>query len=60
MLERMFGIKGMGLMFLDSISKADYDVIMFIEVIYVFIGLVSNLITDLCYGLVDPRVRISK
>lgn len=60
MLESMFVIKGMGLMFLSATRSADYDVIMFIEVIYVFIGLLQNLIIDLCYGLVDPRVRISK
>ncbi|MCR5722335.1 MAG: ABC transporter permease [Lachnospiraceae bacterium] len=60
MLESMFVIKGMGLMFLSATKSADYDVIMFIEVIYVFIGLLQNLIIDLCYGLVDPRVRISK
>ncbi len=59
-MEQMFGFKGMGLLFLDSVRNADYDLIMFMEVIYTFIGLFSNLVTDLCYGLVDPRVRISK
>ena len=60
MLETMFGFKGMGLLFFNAIKTADYDLIMFIQVMYVFIGLVSNLVTDLCYGIVDPRVRISK
>ena len=53
-------LKGMGLLFLSAMRTADYDMIMFLEVIYTFIGLFSNLVTDLCYGLVDPRVRISK
>ena len=59
-MEQMFGFKGMGLLFYKSQRSADYDVIMFIQVFYVFLGLVSNLVTDLCYGIVDPRVRISK
>ena len=59
-LEQMFGFKGMGLLFLNATRTADYDMIMFLEVIYTFIGLFSNLVIDLTYGLVDPRVRISK
>ena len=59
-LETMFGFKGMGLLMLNATRSADYDMIMFLEVIYTFIGLFSNLVIDLCYGLVDPRVRISK
>ncbi|MBO7357123.1 MAG: ABC transporter permease [Lachnospiraceae bacterium] len=59
-MESMFGFKGMGLLLFNSTKTADYDVIMFIQVIYVFIGLVANLVIDLCYGIVDPRVRISK
>ena len=59
-LETMFGFKGMGLLFLNAMRNADYDMIMFLEVIYTFLGLFSNLVIDLCYGIVDPRVRISK
>ena len=59
-MEQMFGFKGMGQLFLSAVMTADYDLIMFLEVIYTFIGLFSTLVTDLCYGLVDPRVRISK
>ena len=59
-LEQMFGFKGMGLVFLTATKQADYDLIMFLEVIYTFLSLFSNLVIDLCYGLVDPRVRISK
>lgn len=58
--ESMFGLNGMGTLFLKSMRTADYDVIMLIECFYVFIGLIGNLITDLVYGLVDPRVRVNK
>ena len=60
MLETMFGFKGMGLLFYNAVKNADYDLIMFINIVYVFIGLVANLVSDLCYGIVDPRVRISR
>ncbi len=59
-LEQMFGFKGMGQLFFQSVLTADYDLIMFLEVIYTFIGLFSNIVIDLCYGIVDPRVRITK
>lgn len=59
-LEQFFGFKGLGLLFLTAVRQADYDLVMFLQVIYTFLGLFSNLVIDLCYGLVDPRVRISK
>ncbi len=59
-LETMFGFKGMGLLLLNATKTADYDLIMFLETIYTFLGLLSNLVIDLTYGIVDPRVRISK
>ena len=59
-LESMFGFKGMGLLLYNATRTADYDMIMFLQVIYTFLGLFSNLVIDLCYGIVDPRVRISK
>ena len=59
-LESMFGFKGMGLLFYNATRNADYDMLMFLQVIYTFLGLFSNLVIDLCYGIVDPRVRISK
>ena len=59
-MENMFGFKGMGSLYLSSLNTQDYDMIMFIEVIYTFVGLFSGLVIDLAYGLVDPRVRINK
>lgn len=59
-LESMFGFKGMGLLFYNATKTADYDLLMFMQIIYTFIGLFSNLVIDLTYGIVDPRVRISK
>lgn len=58
-VESVFGIPGMGQLIVSSILKRDYPtiqgVILVIGVIYILI----NLITDLLYGVINPRIRIS-
>jgi len=58
--ERMFNINGMGKFFYDSLVNQDYNVTLAIQLFYVIIALFGNLITDLSYGFVDPRVRVNK
>jgi microcin C transport system permease protein len=57
LIERVFGIPGMGLLFFEAITARDYPVVMG----YIFISsallLLGNLLSDLCVALVDPRVR---
>ncbi|WP_027091850.1 ABC transporter permease [Cohnella thermotolerans] len=59
-IETLFNIPGVGQLIVNSISRRDYSVIqgsvLLVTVAYVFI----NLIVDLLYGLVDPRIRLSK
>ena len=38
----------------------DFDLALAIQMFYVLIALVGQLITDLSYGIVDPRVRVNK
>lgn len=59
-IENIFAINGMGKLMITSLMSGDFDVIMFIQVFYVFISLFGNLVLDIIYGLVDPRVRVSK
>ncbi|MCR5309443.1 MAG: ABC transporter permease [Bacilli bacterium] len=59
MIENIFGIEGMGKLYIVSLRSNDYDVVLTLQMFYVFIGLVGNLIIDLLYGLIDPRVRVS-
>lgn len=58
--ETIFNIPGMGQLIINSVERRDYSVIqglvLFVTVSYVFI----NLIIDLLYGLIDPRVRLDK
>lgn len=57
-VEKFFGIPGVGEMYLQSITVRDYSFFMFLSMFYVAIGLVAGLIVDLSYGFVDPRIRI--
>jgi oligopeptide transport system permease protein len=58
-IERIFGIPGLGSHFVTSISNRDYTVIMGVTVFYSIILLVSILLVDIAYGLVDPRIKIA-
>lgn len=57
-IEQIFGIPGVGRIFLDSIIQRDYDLFLYVGMFYTFIGLIGGLIVDVSYGLIDPRIRI--
>lgn len=58
--EQMFALNGMGDLMIKSLRTADYDVVLLMQMFYVMMSLLSNLIIDIVYGLVDPRVRVNK
>lgn len=57
--ENIFGINGMGKLMITSLRTQDFDVVVLLQLFYVAISLIGNLIIDIVYGLVDPRVRVS-
>jgi len=57
--ETIFAIPGMGRLFYSSAMSRDYPTIMGILVIGAVLTLIGNLIADLSYALVDPRIRVS-
>lgn len=59
-IERMFNLTGLGKVLIDSLFNQDYTVVMAIQLFYIVIALSGNLLADLSYGLVDPRVRVNK
>lgn len=59
-VETMFNWNGMGKFYIDSLNNQDYNVALAIQMFYIIISLVGYLITDLSYGLVDPRVRVDE
>jgi peptide/nickel transport system permease protein len=57
--ETVFAIPGMGQLFYMSVMARDYPVVMGILLIGAILTLAGNLIADVCYGLADPRIRVS-
>jgi ABC-type dipeptide/oligopeptide/nickel transport system permease component len=47
----------MGILFLDGVKTRDYPLIMGMVLVAALTIVVSNLITDLTYGSIDPRIR---
>jgi len=56
LLERFFGIPGIGYLMIEAIGSRDYKVINAMTYISSILYVVFNVITDICYALVDPRV----
>jgi len=59
-IEQIFSIPGMGRLGFESVLARDYPVIMAIAFISAFLTLLSILITDLLYAVVDPRITFAK
>lgn len=59
-VERMFNLKGMGDFYISALTNQDYNVALAIQLFYIILALLGNLLSDLSYGIVDPRVRVNK
>ncbi|SKA13254.1 ABC transporter permease [Sediminibacterium ginsengisoli] len=58
-VEYIFGWKGIGKITVDALEKLDFPVVMGSVLVTATFFIVVNLLADLLYGVVDPRVRIS-
>ncbi len=56
-IERVFAFPGMGLLTITAISTRDYPLIQGTILVFAVFFLFMNLLTDLLYGVIDPRVR---
>ena len=59
-IENIFAIPGMGRLFFQSAMSRDYPVIMGILTMGAVLTLIGNLIADISYGIVDPRIKLNK
>lgn len=57
-VEYIFGWKGIGKVTVDALEKLDYPVVMGSVLLSAFIFVVINMLADVLYGVVDPRVRV--
>jgi ABC-type dipeptide/oligopeptide/nickel transport system permease component len=59
-VEKIFGIPGLGMSFVSSISNRDYTLIMGTTIFYAIILIVMLLLVDIAYVFVDPRIKLTK
>ncbi len=59
-IENTFSLNGMGQLYYQGLMNSDYELALAIQMFYIVVSLLGQLIMDLSYGLVDPRVRVDK
>ena len=57
-VESIFAIPGMGQLMVQAVFERDYPVIMGNLVVVAVLTLIANLLADIAYGVVDPRIRL--
>lgn len=57
-VEQIFGIPGLGRTFIESALNRDYNLVLGTVLVYAAFLMTMNLVVDLVYGLLDPRVRV--
>jgi oligopeptide transport system permease protein len=57
-VEYVFAIPGMGQFFITAVTDRDYPLIMGATLVYTAVLVAANLLVDLCYAYVDPRIRV--
>jgi len=58
-IEQIFGLPGLGTYALRAILSNDLPVIQGVTIVYVLVHVLFNLLVDLSYGLLDPRIRLT-
>jgi len=56
-VESIFGINGMGRHFVNSVGNRDYPILLGVTLLFSFVLIVANLVVDITYALLDPRIR---
>ncbi|TAK03083.1 MAG: ABC transporter permease [Candidatus Manganitrophaceae bacterium] len=57
-VEFIFSIPGMGKFFITAVTNRDYPLIMGVTLIYAVLIVIANLLVDIFYTMIDPRVRL--
>ena len=57
-LETIFALPGIGRLFIDSLGRLDYQVVQSLVVVLSALVVFVNILTDMVYAVVDPRIRI--
>ena len=57
LIETLFSLDGLGLLSYESVMRRDYPVVFGTLYLFTLIGLLTKLVSDLCYVMVDPRIQ---
>jgi len=57
LIETLFSLDGLGLLSYEAVLRRDYPVVLGTLYLFTLIGLVTRLISDVCYVMVDPRIH---
>ncbi|MCH5159668.1 MAG: ABC transporter permease [Clostridiales bacterium] len=57
-LEQLYGIPGIGTLFIKSMNAQDYNVLFVDMAIFTTLGLLFGVLLDMSYGIIDPRIRM--
>ena len=60
LIEKIFSLNGLGLLSYSAVMERDFPVIMGSLFIFTLLGLIGQLLTDICYVLVDPRIHFDR
>ena len=60
MIEKIFALNGIGKIYNDALMGNDNEIILALQMFYITLSLFGNLLIDIVYGFVDPRVRVNK
>jgi len=58
LLERFFGIPGLGYLMIEAIASRDWPIVTALTFLISLLFVVGQLMTDICYALVDPRISL--
>lgn len=59
-LEQLYGIPGIGRLFVTAMNTRDYNVLFVDMAIFTTLGLLSGVLLDMSYGIIDPRIRMGE
>ncbi len=59
-IEQVFGVPGVGSLLITSILTRDYSIVQFVTLVLAFLVILVNLLTDLAYAVLDPRVSFQR
>ena len=59
-IEKIFGVPGVGQLYVNSITALDYNFFMLLSAFYTLVGLTAGIVVDISYGFIDPRIRMGE